>query len=151
MTGSPATRQLLTGLFRGCTDRGGEAGEIGLPAPASPFLWPLLTTVFFFPGASEPAHQTGGFSRGNLCLPTPWELPGPLALGHWPALVKYPPFGGCLKAASPGLILPKASGWGTPSRPTLTWVSVQHRHLPALGPAAIDLTSPSLYLLIYKT
>ena len=131
-----------------------KAGKIGLglglwPASCSSFSPSLAPShhCFIFPGASEPAHLTGGFSRVHLCLPMPWELSGPLALGDWPALVNLPSLSGlCSKAALQCLILPKASGQGTTSRLTLTWVCVPHGHLPAMGPKAIYLTSPSLSL-----
>lgn len=72
-----------------------------LPAPASPFPWPLLTTVSS-PGASEPAHPTGGCSRAPVS-PHPQ---GPLAPGDGPALGNVSSlFGVCLEAAPQSLTL----------------------------------------------
>lgn len=118
MTGSPAPGQLLTGLFQRLNRwRSREAIEIGLglglwPASCSSFSLSLAPSHprLFFPGASEPAHPTGGFSRAPVS-PHPLGVPGSLALGDWPALVNVSSlFGVCLEAPTQSLPLPKASG-----------------------------------------
>lgn len=116
MTDSPATRQLLRGLFQTWnTRRSSEATEVGLglwPASYSSFSLSLAPSYhcLFFPGASAPAHQTEGFS-GAPVSPHPLGVPGPQALGDWPALVNISSlFGVCLEAATQSLTLPKANG-----------------------------------------
>lgn len=119
MTGSPATGQLLTGLFQRLNRwKSSEAIAIGLGLGLGLGLWPASCSSFslslapshprlFFPGASEPAHQTGGFSKAPVS-PHPLGVPGPLALGDWPALVNVSSLSGvCLEAPTQSLTLPE--------------------------------------------